>query len=82
MPPKTVDDQMNSVDTDGEYLKINKKDIQPLYKMQHEHQYVKDETDETEEYYAIKCIVHGCPHGRLVAKSPPADSAQSSRAGR
>lgn len=45
--------------------RINKNDLEPLYKNDHLHEYTKDE-EETDDYYAEHCL--HCPVGRLVAK--------------
>lgn len=34
-----------------------------------QHEYVLDPSDETDQYFAIKCRKPGCIHGRLLNKS-------------
>jgi len=47
---------------------VNKDDLKPMYDTDHEHVYVKDPDDETDDFYAEMCSVKNCNVGRLVAK--------------
>lgn len=48
--------------------RINKADLVPISVFPHNHQFVKDKSDQTDEYYAEVCSVEGCHMGRLITK--------------
>jgi hypothetical protein len=47
---------------------INKADLKPMYDTNHEHNFVKDPDDETNDYYAVICNVSNCNIGKLISK--------------
>jgi len=55
------------IEGDGEQLKVNKRDLQWV-RTNHEHHYLPDFTDETDEYVALTCRKGGCIHGVLQRK--------------
>lgn len=59
---------MDSERPDREIVeKIDRNDLEPITDNNHEHIYINDSTDETEDYRAMKCIY--CPQGILVRKN-------------
>lgn len=77
MNPTIVDNKSNSKDnqdssfyisTEGEYIKINKRDLVWNRTNDHEHHYLPDFSDETDEYVALSCAKPGCIHGLLHQK--------------
>lgn len=53
---------------EGQYLKIDKKDLKPSNDTNHQHAYKPDYSDETEDYIAFICVRDNCHTGRLVRK--------------
>lgn len=56
------------IQSEDETIKINKRDL--VYKRihNHEHHYLPDFEDETDDYIALKCAKSGCLHGMLMSK--------------
>lgn len=48
--------------------KIDKRDLKPLWE-DHEHTFVDDPTDETDDYRAVVCTFENCGMGRLIRKA-------------
>jgi hypothetical protein len=71
MEPESEQQQTTAVDTpygDGTLLeRIDKTQLQPLFKHDHEHDYRRDGSEETAKYYSESCI--HCPMGRLISKT-------------
>lgn len=57
-----------TIEGPDQVIQINKKDLVFKDTGDHEHLYVPDFTDETEDYIAIQCTKSGCIQGRLVRK--------------
>lgn len=54
---------------DGEIVeRINMADLTPLFDSNHDHVFVPDPTDQTDDYSVEMCSVNGCGLGRSVAK--------------
>lgn len=54
---------------EGEVIeRIDRRELKPLFDTNHEHHFVPDPEDQTDEYGAEMCDVSGCGLGRLVAK--------------
>lgn len=47
--------------------RIKKEDLTPLWE-EHQHNYIDDPTDVTDDFYAQICNVDGCGIGRLVRR--------------
>lgn len=67
-PPNGVDNAYAPQDNEaqGETLVIDKRSMETVTNPDCVHEYVKDPTDETPEYFAEVC--RWCPIGRLVKK--------------
>lgn len=55
------------IDGADEQIKISKKDL-VWQKGDHDHHYLPDFSDETEDYIALKCAKPGCVFGALYRK--------------
>lgn len=56
------------IEGEGQQFKIDKRDLQWVRTGNHQHHYLPDFSDETDEYIALVCGVRGCIHGALFKK--------------
>ena len=64
-PPKTG---YNKADYSKIVDKVDLNNLPKLNDTKHEHTFVADPTDETEDYYSMKCTHPRCFRGYLVSK--------------
>ena len=51
------------------YIRVDKRDIKPIHKHDHEHKYaVVDSDDQNEIYVDVHCVHPGCPMGKLMRR--------------